>query len=228
VTGVQQYPDAKGQLSLLANGSISQFGWYMSQSDVGTLPTGVLPVSDATQLALTAPLASATPLHASDPNSAEIVARNGDLSAASFNLPKTTEVSVGGNIGPQIILDIQNSNASSVTSISAAGRIELDSGTPYDSIVIGGQGAAQILSGGEMNLGTDGAGILSIGNTENTRLAALGASLVVAAGTGTTAQANGLVAARPDYLNLIDNFITSSATTPSPRPAAPRRASTSR
>ena len=206
-TGIEQYPDAKGQLSLLANGSISQFGWYMSQADASTLPTASAPIPDATIFDLTTPLASSTTLHANDASNAEIVTRNGDLSNSSFNLPKTTEISVGGDIGPQVVLDIQNSNANSLTSISAAGQINLTSGTPYDSILIAGQGTAQIISGGAMNLGTDGDGILSLGNEQNTRLPALGASLIVAAGTGTTSLANAVVAALPNYLNLIDNYV---------------------
>ncbi len=202
---VTQFPDANGQLRLLADGGISNLGWAMAQSDPGTLPTAAAPV--AANGALLPISSSSTPLHAGDPTMAEIVARTGSILSVDFNLPKTTEISAGGNIGPLAVIGIQNSNADSLSRISAAGQITLTSGFPFDSITIAGQGAAQVVSGGPMNLGTDGSGITSIGNLNNPRLPALGASLIVAAGTGTQRLADGSVAAAPDYLNLITNFV---------------------
>jgi hypothetical protein len=55
-----------------------------------------------------------------------------------------------------------------------------------------------------MDLGAQGSGIQSVGNLNNPNLPPVGASLIVAAGTGRDASG---FAARPDYLGVIDNFI---------------------
>jgi filamentous hemagglutinin family protein len=204
---IDQYPDANGQLRLLAGSGISQIDWFMDQSDVSTLPTAGTAAPTTASVSLETPSAGAQPLHANDPTTAEIVALNGSITSANFNLAKTTEISAGNNIGPYAEIEIQNSNANSLSTIAAANQLLMTSGIPYEHIFIGGQGAAQIVSGSEMNLGTDGLGIESIGNLDNPRLPAQGATLIVAAGTGNTQTANGPVAASPDYLNVIDNFV---------------------
>ncbi len=206
-TNIYQYPDVNGQVHLLADGAISNLRWTMSQANPDLLPSITLPVRPVTA-AIFNPIASTTPLHALDPTQAEIVSRSNNLSSVILNLPKTSEISAGGNIGPYVSIDIQNSNADRLSSVLAAGRITMLSGTPFDHIYIAGQGAAQIIAGGSINLGPDGGGIDSRGNLDNLNLPAQGASLIVAAGAGTTGGAGGILsAAVPDYLNVIVNFI---------------------
>ena len=206
---ITQFPGANGQLRLLSQNGILQLDWVMSQAAPQTLPSMGSPMQVESTLALDlyTPAASATPLHAADPTQAEIVARDGSIVGVTFDIPKTTEIEAGVNIGPFADIEIQNSNQNSLSSLSAGGQFAMTSGTPFDQIYVGGQGAAQVYSGSGMNLGTDGGGIVSIGNLDNPNLPAQGATLIVAAGTGTAQTAYGPVAAAPNYLSAIRNFV---------------------
>ena len=212
-TGLLIYPAAMGQLQILAKGSVSQLPLLMSQAATTLAPLEGAPQPEqgATQdqtflLSLDSFIGNGgAALHANDPASAEIVALTGSISG-TFQIAKTTEMAAGQNIGPLTTINIQNSNADSVTRISAGNEINfVGQSNINDGINIDGAGVAQITSGGLMNLGTDGTGIISRGNLANTNLAPGGATLIVTAGAGRN-PATGL-AAQPDYLNLIDNFI---------------------
>jgi len=208
---VTLYPAPNGQMRVLADGSITDPSLVMSQSDPTLGPTVLAPYTaqQETQnqfsnwLTLAADIFNGGgSLHAGDPNSAEIVSRTGSLSGAVV-IPKTAEIAVGGNIDSAQI-QIQNSNANSMTRISAGQQIVEALGATSAGIQVGGPGVAEITAGGPIDLGINGPGIVSRGNLDNPNLAAVGASLIVTAGAGR--EASGF-AARPDYVGVIDNFV---------------------
>jgi filamentous hemagglutinin len=211
--GLLMYPSASGQLQILAAGSISQLPILMSQADPALLPQAAAPSGSAVSSDVTYPLTiasfngnSGASLHANDPSSAEIVALTGSITNMQIQIPKTTEIVAGQDIGPLSYIDIQNSNAGSLTKISAGNEINfVGQSNIFDGINIGGPGAAQITAGGTINLGTDGTGITSRGNLDNVNLPAAGATLIVTAGAGRAAGTG--LAAQPDYANLAANFV---------------------
>jgi hypothetical protein len=208
-TPVVVFPSATGQVRVLATGDISGLELTMSQADPALQGTAGAPVFINAALAsqrLSTPLAGAVPLHANDTSNAEFVSLDGSINDAVLSLPKAADVIAGVNIGPNALFDIQNANAGSLTRVTAGGTLDLSgqSGIGFSHILIGGPGAAEILSGGPMNLGTRGAGIESRGNFDNPNLPAQGASLLVAAGVGVDAQG---LAVQPDAAGAIRNFV---------------------
>ncbi len=219
---VLMFPDANGQLRMLADGSIGGSGAIvMSDLDPSTLPNARAPATLAEQRALFAAsgalgsfdLATTArhagtpqPLHVADTEPVHVVARTGSIEAVTFDLPKFAEFSAGQNIGNGARLLVQNANAESITRISAGGDIDFSAsgGSATDfSIEIRGAGAAEVLAGGAISLGTGG-GIVSRGNLANAFLPEAGASLVVAAGLGRGADG---FARAPDYANALRQFI---------------------
>ncbi|HXY21386.1 MAG TPA: filamentous hemagglutinin family protein, partial [Burkholderiaceae bacterium] len=206
-TELSMFPSGQGQLRVLANGDVTGLNLFMSQADASLLGQSSAPAPDTTNelINLQVPGVFATPLHASDGGIAAIVAQGGSISYDSFSLPKTTLIMATGSIGPQVSIDIQNSNANSLSIISAGQQINFANPTfTTDHIFVGGPGAAQIVAGGAINLGTDGNGIDSRGNLDNASLPAVGASLIVAAGAG---QSPSGFANDPAYQGVIDNFV---------------------
>ena len=214
-----QAPSATGQFEVLADGNVNQWNLVMSQADPATLPQPAAPqLETGTNINPTALLLAAvdssTPLHASDPTSAEIIARNGSMSDNLLVIPKTTQILAAGSIS-DLVVDIQNSNVGSLSEISAGTTLNL-SGSILSGghINIAGPGAGEVLSGGAMSLGTDGTGIQATANVQaniylaNSNLGSAGASLIVAAGTGLGS--NGF-AAEPQYLNVIEQFVRNDA-----------------
>lgn len=212
VSGITTAPSATGDVRILADGSIGQLSVVMSQADPAVVPqpgstsglSNVLYGSLATDYKGNA----GASLHAADPTSAEIVARNGNIGESYLNLVKTTEVAAGGRIGGDLavptLIYLQNSNADSLSSISAGQTISFVNGNQFEGLSIDGPGAMQVVAGGGINLGTAGIGIVSRGNLDNSNLNPVGASLLVVAGAGRGADG---FAAAPSYAGLIDNFI---------------------
>jgi hypothetical protein len=221
------YPAPEGNLRLLAGGDIEKAQFWMSQADVtaaaNQVPTISTPISviglplGATPFDwLAVPVRSAVPLHAGDPALAEVVARNGSILDAELNLPKAVEIAASDSItsaadGSVTQLIIQNSMPGDLTTISAGRAIDLGQGTTSSlrvgnngRIEINGPGAAQILSGGTLDLGVQGDGIISNGNLRNGNLAPQGASLIVIAGAGRDAQG---FAQTPAYANVFRQFL---------------------
>ena len=205
------FPSPTGELRVLAGGGISALSGQMSQADPSLMAAiGALQANLALDLpgsVLFLPLAGAVPLHGADSVPAEIVALGGPITYSDLTLPKTSEIAASGNIGPSVTIDIQNSNAQSLSTVSAGGAIDfsVNTGTTYiDHIFVGGPGAAQIVAGGSINLGADGSGIDSRGNLDNPNLPPVGASLIVVAGAGRTSAG---LAQAPDYTGAILNFI---------------------
>jgi hypothetical protein len=211
--GIVMAPSPTGQLQVLADGSVSGISFLMSQADPAAVPTVAVPASNALGTAsIVAPLYldsgnSGASLHAADPSAAEIVARNGSVNNIYLDLPKSAEIAAGGNIGGgtnETAIYLQNSNANSLSTVSAGGSILFESPSPFDGITIGGPGALQVIAAGGINLGSNGTGIVSTGNLNNPNLASVGATLIVASGAGKGADG---FAALPNYTGAIDNFI---------------------
>jgi filamentous hemagglutinin family protein len=212
-TGFILAPSPTGQFVALADGSITGLSVLMSQADPSVVPSIAAPGPDANvKVPVTTPLYldsgnGGASLHADDPTVAQIIARNGSIIGDYFDIPKTTQIIAAGDIGGSgaTTIFLQNSNASSLSTISAGQNIEFVS-VPgsFDGITIGGPGALQIVAGGAINLGSSGTGVVSAGNLVNSNLAGAGASLIVVAGAGRSA--NGF-AALPDYTGVIDDFI---------------------
>jgi filamentous hemagglutinin family protein len=206
-------PSATGQVRLLADGSVSDMTLLMSQSDPAALPQTSLPSSNA-DLTVTALKnyfignAGAT-LHAADTTQAEVVARTGSVAEIYLDIPKTTEIAAGNQVGGgsalPTIIELQNSNSDSLSSITAGHGMDFQASSSVEGIEIGGPGALQVISGGPINLGATGLGIVSRGNLDNSNLGPVGASLIVVAGTGQSA--SGLAVA-PAYASAIDDFVT--------------------
>jgi len=209
---IMMAPSATGQLSLLADGSITSLSVLMSQADPSVLPLAASPSAnnDLTQGSLQTYYqgSGGASLHASDPTSAEVVARTGSIDGIYLDIPKTTEVAAGGQIGGNpnqlTIIDLQNSNAASLSTVSSGQGMSFVQGNEFEGITIDGPGALQVIAGGAINLGSGGLGIVSRGNLDDPNLSPVGASLVVAAGAGVGS--NGL-AATPDYAGVITNFV---------------------
>lgn len=223
-TAFTMAPSATGQLRLLAGGSIFNLSVQMSQSDPALLPSPAAPVlnEDLTNTVLKVNYVGSggAALHADDPLVAQVVALDGSIAGVDLFLPKTADVVAGNTIGGAdgsavpfgngatvdvaTVVEIQNDNANSLSTVSAGQDITFANAVSNEGVTIDGPGAAQIVSGGPMNLGANGSGIVSQGNFANANLSPVGASLIVVAGAGRTA--NGL-AALPDYAGAITNFV---------------------
>ena len=206
-------PSATGQLHLLADGSIQNMSVLMSQADPSLMPAVAAPIAftDLTTGVITTIFkgSSGASLHALDPTTAEVVARTGSIADIYLDIPKTSEIAAGAQIGGDAalptIIDVQNSSADSLSRVSAGKDVVFINGNPFEGVAVSGPGALQVVSGGAINLGSGGLGIVSRGNLDNSNLDPVGASLLVVAGAGRGA--NGL-AATPDYAGSISNFVT--------------------
>ncbi|MGB6354280.1 MAG: filamentous hemagglutinin family protein [Steroidobacteraceae bacterium] len=197
-SGLNLFPSATGNLSLLAQGSIT---------GVSTLdPTGTLeinmyetsPASWASPLAPQAGLGAPPnnnlpqqPLYQNETQPVYIVADTGNISAGQIDLPKAADVIAGGNI-TDLDYTGKNLNPSDVTLIEAGGNISYTTPTAAltnqllqnsNGIQLAGTGYLEVLAGGSLNLG-DSDGIVTTGNLTDPRLASSGASLVAGAGFG--------------------------------------------
>ena len=230
--GITMFPSATGNLSLLAQGSISAtnsvggatvFDVTMYE-DSPDWPTALSPVSsDFAGLGAAAPNQKypSAPLHQDDTQPVYIVANTGNISASSLTLPKSADIVAGGNIN-DLVLAGKNLNPSDVTLIEAGGNITYpiitepvtnDLATPQATgITVSGPGFLEVLAGGSINLG-DNFGLVTSGNLIDPRLPSTGATLVVGAGLGTNADGS---MRQPDNQAFINTYLAPSSTgTPS-------------
>lgn len=203
------FPAGDSSLRVLAGTDVSGLIATMLQADPARLASLVSPGSYASAgLAFSNPFESSTALHASDVQPSVVVASKGSASGLNLDLAEAAEIHAAQTISNGVTLQIQNANADSVTRITAGKGIDL-SQQSTDWIRIYGQGVAEIVSGGPINLGTNAvSGILSRGNLVNANLPAQGASLFVFGGTGTDSRG---LAQRPDYVNAVRAFLRSDA-----------------
>ncbi len=219
---VLMFPDAAGQLRMLADGNVGGQGAItMSNLDPAALPRVAAPDllsqlrarfaadRELGRFDLASTVRHGTlplPLHAANSEPVYVVARSGSIEALTFDLPKFAHFVAGTDIGNGARMLVQNASADSVTRINAGRNIDFGAsgGSATDfAIEIRGQGAAEILAGGAVSLGTAG-GIVSRGNLANAFLPAEGASLVVAAGVG---RGDDGFAQAPDYANALRQFV---------------------
>lgn len=194
------YPSATGNLSLLANGSITgvgddvknPFAITMYETDPSLWPSVVSPVNAADTVPATTDLPQ-TPLHENDSQSTYVVADTGSISPATLTFPKQADVIAGQNIY-DLTYNGKNLNPDEVTLIQAGGDISYTLAfTPItdvlvpnlEGITLAGPGYLEVLAGGALDLG-DSNGIKTTGALSDTRLPSTGAEIVAGAGFGTT------------------------------------------
>jgi hypothetical protein len=227
-SGVNLFPSATGNLSVLAQGSITgvspanpsgSFAITMNETSPSAWPSALAPQAGASA-APTSDL-PLQPLYQSETQPVYIVADTGSISASDIALPKAADVIAGQDITDLNYVG-KNLNPSDVTLIEAGGTLSYSTPTApvtnqllqnANGIQLAGPGALEVLAGRNLNLG-DSAGIVTSGNLTDTRLAATGASLIVGAGFGTNT-GGGL--RQPAYTSFINTYLApNSAGTPGP------------
>jgi filamentous hemagglutinin len=212
--GFTMMPSSRGQIELLAAGSISLSDGATGAIRMLDIEPNALPNSYAPQLFDTPNVnvlnGSATGiaahmlggLHTGDKQPVEIVAVTGDIAgdsnnAATVNLPKFAEIQAGRDI-VDLGFSIQQNSAADVTTITA-GRdfIETTSAEvqQYDlpgsmKNIVTGPGRIDISAGRNVDFGNRG-GLVTRGNLDNPYLPEGGANINIVAG------------ARPDYAKLV-------------------------
>jgi filamentous hemagglutinin len=217
-TGLNLFPSATGNLSVLAQGSVTGvspsnpsgfFAITMNETSPSAWPSALAPQAGpnappATDLPL-------VPLYQNEAQPVYIVANTGSISASDITLPKAADVIAGQNITDLNYVG-KNLNPSDVTLIEAGGTLSYSTPTAPvtnqlllngNGITLAGPGALEVLAGGDLNLG-DAAGIVTSGNLTDTRLTATGASLIVGAGFGTNSS-GGL--RQPAYTSFINTYL---------------------
>lgn len=199
-TSVVLLPSARGQLELLAQGSVQLAGngkaLILSDRDPSTIPSAAQPVGygAASSVALTPSggRANATvPVHSGDATPARVYAVNGDVSWGgsttdiAIDSSKALQVRAGGDV-KDVNLRIQHANADDRSLVQAGRDIGFTPGalrTESAGIRVGGLGVLEVTAGRDLNLGTSG-GIVSRGDLDNNNLPQGGASIRVLAGAG--------------------------------------------
>ncbi|WP_457336134.1 filamentous haemagglutinin family protein [Rhizobacter sp. P5_C2] len=220
-------PAARGQLRVLADGNVGGAGaLVMAALDPANLPSVDAPVSTTAWISTATRLLRAdldpntgkpiigstwglnridnhgtTILHEGDTLPVAVIARNGDISDLRIETPKPLLAEAGGDIRDVKIL-AQNLDADSVTRLHAGGALTLSDGSP--NVTVTGPGIAEVLAGGQINLGSSTDGLLTRGNLINTGLPVGGATLIVASGLGRGS--DGFVQP-PDYANVLRQFV---------------------
>jgi filamentous hemagglutinin len=217
-TGLNLFPSPTGNLSVLAQGSITgasasnptgSFTLVMNETSPSAWPNVFAPQPGAGAPAATdLPL---TPLYQNESTPVYIVAETGNITTGEIALPKAADVIAGQNI-TDLNYSGKNLNPSDVTLIEAGGTLSYSTPTvPVtnqllanpNGITIAGPGALEVLAGGQLDLG-DSAGIVTSGNLTDPRLAASGASLIVGAGFGANI-GGGL--RQPAYQSFINAYL---------------------
>jgi filamentous hemagglutinin len=223
--GLNMFPSATGNLSLLAQGSITGASAANPSGILGIQMYETAPASWPNPLApQSAPSAPANidntdlpqqPLYQNETQPVYIVADTGSISAADVTLPKAADVIAGGNI-TDLNYAGKNLNPSDVTLIEAGGNISYSTPTAPltnqllqnpSGILLAGPGYLEVLAGGSLNLG-DSAGIVTTGNLTDPRLPSNGASLIAGAGFGSNS-GGGL--RQPAYESFIDSYLAPDA-----------------
>jgi hypothetical protein len=223
-------PSDNGQLRLLADGSVNGSGGrlVMAAADPSELASVTAPQDNTTWrnafptllyggiLQADGTLArsstwglnrpenhSGTVLHAGDSTPAVVVARSGNVTELTLEVPKSVSISAGGDV-TDLALWAQNVGADDVTRVHAGGAITVSTGVSAAGITVTGPGAVEVLAGGAIDLGSSTNGVLTQGNLTNNHLPDGGAHIIVAAGLGRGA--DGFVLA-PDYANVLSQFV---------------------
>ncbi|MDP8986441.1 MAG: filamentous hemagglutinin family protein [Pseudomonadota bacterium] len=218
--GVGLYPSATGNVSLLAERSItgsttddtqSSFRVSLYETDPSLWPSALKPVATlGIPDSRTADLPT-TPLYENDSQLSYVIAYTGNISESFLTFPKAADVIAGGNIY-QLDYTGKNLHASDVTLIEAGGDITYSSPTDPVSndlllndigITLGGPGYLEVLAGGTLSLG-DSLGIVTTANINDSRLSATGASIVAGAGFGTNADGT---MRQPDYADFTKTYL---------------------
>lgn len=189
-------PSAKGQLELLAQGSVAlNASLDMSDND----PTQVASALRPTQLPglVLAPTEGlrhgATPVHAGDDSTAKLYAVEGDVRGVSqvegvftqLDLPKATAVRAGRDV-VNLNLSVQHANADDRSLVEAGRDIRYAEGNlraDNEGVRVAGPGRMSLAAGRDIRLGTSG-GIISRGDLDNANLPSTGADLEIMAGLG--------------------------------------------
>ncbi|PZO12626.1 MAG: filamentous hemagglutinin [Burkholderiales bacterium] len=191
-------PAARGQLELLAQGSVHlNASLVQSDNNPETVASVLRPTVDPTLVL--APDANvvhaAVPVHAGDRTTAKVYAVTGDVKGVSqalefgsrrteLNLAKAVEVRAGRDV-QDVNLVIQHANAGDRSVIEAGRDIGFAPGgqrTDEDGVRIAGPGRLQVSAQRDIDLGTSG-GIVSRGDLDNANLDPVGANIEVLAGT---------------------------------------------
>lgn len=195
-------PAANGNLSLLANQSVSLAGWnrvfdgvVMLDSDPAATSSPLQPTlvrqADLNVIGGSASgLAShmAGSLHGNDSTPVTVIANQGSIigsasQAATLTLPKMADIRAGTDIR-DLGFVIQHNNASDVTSLVAARDIIDSTNVEQAGVVkhvITGQGQLAMFSGRDLDLG-NAQGVVTRGNLDNPYLTEGGASVLAMAG----------------------------------------------
>lgn len=191
-------PSTTGQLDLLAKGNVTlNTSLTMSDRDPALVPgpaTPSLPTASNVLVNL-AQTHAATPVHASDMQSAHIYAVTGDITgvadgalagkSTAIDVSKALQVRAGRDVN-DFNAAIQNANESSVSIVQAGRDITYTAGlnrTEADGIKLAGPGRLEVTAGRNLELATS-SGIRSLGDLENAALPGKGADLQIAAGVG--------------------------------------------
>lgn len=199
------YPSARGQLHLLAGGSIETpvRGIYMSDKDLSELPSPTHPTVDYEEPGSSSKAGlSPVPVHLDDSDPVRLYAEKGNITGEPgeglyLRFPKPVEILAGRDIVDLSVI-AQNLKPDQ-TSIFRAGRDIRYSATRNskgqltsngEGIRLGGPGYLEVVTGRHLDLGTTG-GIVTIGNLDNPALAYGGADTVLLVGMGTELDAQG-------------------------------------
>jgi filamentous hemagglutinin len=218
------FPAAAGNLRLLAAGSITNDGQpyqiTMSQSDPAQAPSPLAPSVDASFAGVSGVPLPQQLLHQGDAQPIAMVADTGGIGSGDLVFPKAANIIAGGSITDLNYVG-SNLNPSDVTLSAAGGDINFSTNIDPATnallsnslgIELAGPGNLEVLAGGSVNLGNSN-GILTTGSLSDTRLQAVGASMIVGAGLGTNA-AGGL--RQPAYQSFINTYLTPNSKTAAP------------
>ena len=230
-------PSATGNLSWLADNNINigspltvseadtaqlSTADTLWQSTIGTIgearPTttllGTLFSANPSQLA-------ATPIHSGDNTPITVIASQGSIygNNVDITVPKQAEFYAGTDIS-NLAYTGKNMNGT-VTTFTAGDNITYNVAVDVNNaltsngsgITVAGNGWAELLAGGNISLGNSN-GVVTDANTNDVRLPATGASILVAAGLGHNP---GGGPRAPDYQDFINTYITGTSTTRAPQ-----------
>lgn len=189
------YPAKKGQLALLASGSVLADKIIMSDADLNVLPGVLNPIRqpkkqqgfDLLQELETGH--STTLPHKGDRDPVYVVAGKSIMPfsttqgiAFTLNTPKQARIHAGLDIS-NLDASIQNLSPSDLSIITAGRKLHYTVNDSKIGIRIAGPGELLVTAGNDVDLGKSG-GIQSIANTVNNFLPPTGANVTVGAGFG--------------------------------------------
>lgn len=185
-------PAAKGDLTLLARGSVNiPTRLTMSDMDPLLVPDALVPGTRFDQFnpALTATRHAVVPVHTDDANPVRVYALEGDVAGRvnvlNLTSPKPVWVRAGRDVR-DLGIEAQHLNPADVSRIEAGRDVAFSESSSRNSrsyVWVGGPGRLEVNAGRNVDLGTS-AGIVSRGGLDNTALPKAGADIQVTAGVG--------------------------------------------